>query len=251
MTGKAAPMKTNFRRQPRRSNSDRWRELLLGSASVMGREGIRLRIAHVLFNPSPRETYFGYLGLNLLARSLGFEFIINESDARFDVDRPSNSAVHLHEYRDGIAEPALVHVTNWRGAAVWRPSSSNEDRFFASRPRRVRPQRDKPTETPPRFAMRSAGCACSIASPHWQCVWLPPSANPLPFRAATIHNAVKRSPIPNPGNVVHILEHRTGAIRDAFLNDTGTVGEFLRHARAEGHEFEGLEPVRPAPVGLD
>jgi hypothetical protein len=99
--------------------------------------------------------------------------------------------------------------------------------------------------------MRSAGCACSIASPHWQCVWLPPSANPLPFRAATIHNPVKRPPIPNPGNVVHILEHRTGAIRDAFLNDTGTVGAFLRHARAEGHEFEGLEPVRPPPVGLD
>jgi hypothetical protein len=115
MTGKAAPMKTNFRRQPRRSNSDRWRELLLGSASVVGREGIRLRIAHILFNPSPRETYFGYLGLNLLARSLGFEFIVNESDARFDVDRPSNRAVHLHEYRDGIPEPGLVHVTNWRG----------------------------------------------------------------------------------------------------------------------------------------
>ena len=48
---------------------------------------------------------------------------------------------------------------------------------------RVRPKREPvealPSWITPRFAKRSAACACLVAGPHWRCVWLPPS-KPLP-----------------------------------------------------------------------
>jgi RNA polymerase sigma factor (sigma-70 family) len=45
--------------------------------------------------------------------------------------------------------------------------------------KRIRPKPDKSIEAPARFAMRSGACPCSVAGPHWRCVWLPSSAKPL------------------------------------------------------------------------
>jgi RNA polymerase sigma factor (sigma-70 family) len=45
--------------------------------------------------------------------------------------------------------------------------------------KRIRPKRDNSIEAPARFALRSGACPCSVAGPHWHCVWLPSSAKPL------------------------------------------------------------------------
>ena len=41
--------------------------------------------------------------------------------------------------------------------------------------------KDAKIKAPARVALKSAACPCSRAGPHFQCVWRPPSAKPLPF----------------------------------------------------------------------
>jgi hypothetical protein len=93
MTGKAAPMKTNFRRRPRRSNTLKDLQRLLGTASTIYENGKDRLASHAKYFVHPRE---GLQGIDVRLRMMNLEL----QDTGFSVTADDLSLID--QYRFGM-----------------------------------------------------------------------------------------------------------------------------------------------------